>query len=302
VTQMSGAEPGRPAGATDGTAGTVDLHAHSRASDGAFDPAEVVAMAARAGLAALALTDHDTLAGVPAAQAAGASLGVRIVAGVELSVTQGSREIHMLGLHIANVDALEAALADVRESRRTRAGSIVRKLNALGIPITAEAVFREAGDGAVGRPHVARALMAGGWVRDFYEAFDKFLGAGRPANVEKQQVTCAEGIRLIHQCGGIAVIAHPGPDGRRELLEPLVALGLDGVEVLHPGHRSEDVARLRALTEFFGLVPSGGSDWHGATAGARVLGAMRVPVAWLTAQDDRVALSGNAATAVGASS
>lgn len=298
---MSGADLGRPAGAAVGIAGTVDLHAHSRASDGAFDPAEVVAMASESGLAALALTDHDTLAGVPAAQAAGASLGVRIIAGVELSVTHGSREVHMLGLHIANVEALEAALADVRESRRTRAGSIVLKLNVLGIPITSEAVFREAGDGAVGRPHVARALVAGGWVRDFYEAFDKYLGAGRPANVEKQQVTCADGIRLIHQCGGLAVIAHPGPDGRRELLEPLVALGLDGVEVLHPGHRSEDIARLRALTEFFGLVPSGGSDWHGATAGARVLGAMRVPAAWLSAQDERVALSRNARTAVAAS-
>ena len=301
MTHTSGADLGRPAGAAVGIAGTVDLHAHSRASDGAFDPAAVVAMASEAGLVALALTDHDTLAGVPAARAAGASLGVRIVAGVELSVTQGSREIHMLGLHIADVDALEAALADVRESRRTRAASIVLKLNALGVPITSEAVFREAGDGAVGRPHVARALMAGGWVRDFSEAFDRYLGAGRPANVEKQQITCAEGIRLIHQCGGLAVIAHPGPDGRRELLEPLVALGLDGVEVLHPGHRSEDIARLRALTEFFGLVPSGGSDWHGATAGARVLGAMRVPAAWLTAQDDRVTLSRHARTAVAAS-
>jgi predicted metal-dependent phosphoesterase TrpH len=248
----------------------------------------VVETAAAAGLAALALTDHDTLAGVAAAQAAGQRLGVRIVAGVELSLMDGDKEVHMLGLHIARVDALQAELEAVRDSRKSRAEEIVAKLNALGVPLTVDAVFAEAAGGAIGRPHIARALIAGGWVRDQREAFDRYLGAGRPANVEKQRITIADGIRLIHDCGGLAVIAHPGGDGRRERVEPLVALGLDGLEVKHPGHSAEDMLRIEALADHFGLVKSGGSDWHGASSGPRVLGGMRVPEEWLDLQDARL--------------
>jgi predicted metal-dependent phosphoesterase TrpH len=268
--------------------GFVDLHSHSTASDGALAPEAVVETAAAAGLAALALTDHDTLAGVAAAHEAGRRLGVRIVAGVELSLMDGDKEVHMLGLHIARVDALQAELEAVRDSRKSRAQDIVAKLNALGVPLTVQAVFAEAAGGAVGRPHIARALIAGGWVRDQREAFDRFLGAGRPANVEKQRITIADGIRLIHDCGGLAVIAHPGGDGRRERVEPLVALGLDGLEVKHPGHSAEDMLRIEALADHFGLVKSGGSDWHGASSGPRVLGGMRVPEEWLDLQDTRV--------------
>lgn len=279
--------PGSPAGAP-GPAGFVDLHSHSTASDGALPPEAVVETAAGAGLAALALTDHDTLAGVAAARTAGERLGVRIVAGVELSLMDGDREVHMLGLHIARVDALQAELEAVRDSRKQRAEQIVARLNALGVPLHVDAVFAEAGSGAVGRPHIARALITGGWVRDQREAFDRYLGAGRPANVEKQRVSIADGIQLIHDCGGIAVVAHPGGDGRRERIEPLVALGLDGLEVKHPGHSAEDTMRIEALADFFGLVKSGGSDWHGASAGPRVLGGMLVPEAWLAIQDARI--------------
>jgi predicted metal-dependent phosphoesterase TrpH len=268
--------------------GFVDLHSHSTASDGALAPAEVVETAARAGLAALALTDHDTLAGVAAAQEAGERLGVRIVAGVELSLMDGDKEVHMLGLHIARVDALQAELEAVRDSRKSRAEQIVSKLNTLGVPVTVDAVLAQAAGGA---------LIAGGWVRDQREAFDKYLGAGRPANVEKQRITIADGIRLIHACGGLAVIAHPGGDGRRERVEPLVALGLDGLEVKHPGHSGEDTLRIAALADFFGLVKSGGSDWHGATSGQRVLGGMQVPEEWLDRQDERLEKRRTAAVA-----
>jgi hypothetical protein len=268
---------------------TVDLHSHSTASDGAATPAQAVAAAHQAGLEALALTDHDTLGGLPEAREAGERLGVRIVAGVELSVMEGDREWHLLGLHVVKPEMIEQALASFRDTRRTRAASIVAKLNALGVPVTLEAVFAEAGDGAVGRPHVARALVAGGWAKDQWEAFDKYLGAGKPANVEKQHLSVADGIRLVHDAGGLAIVAHPGKDGRRERLETLVALGLDGIEVRHPGHSAEDTKRLAALTEFFGVVPSGGSDWHGAASGTRVLGAMQVPSEWLAMQDARLA-------------
>jgi 3',5'-nucleoside bisphosphate phosphatase len=289
VTVHAGAEPSSSAPADAlGPQGHVDLHSHSTASDGALAPAEVVETAVRAGLTAMALTDHDTLAGVAAAKEAGARLGVRVIAGVELSLMDGEKEVHMLGLHIAQVEVLQAELEAVRDSRKSRAEQIVAKLNALGVPLTVDAVLAQAAGGAVGRPHIARALIAGSWVRDQREAFDRYLGAGRPANVEKQRITIADGIRLIHDCGGLAVIAHPGGDGRRERVEPLVALGLDGLEVIHPGHSAEDTLRIGTLADFFGLVKSGGSDWHGATSGPRVLGGMRVPEEWLDLQDARL--------------
>lgn len=280
------AEPG---GAVAAATARVDLHAHSTASDGAMSPSAGVATAHAAGLAALALTDHDTLAGVAEAQRAADAVGLRLVPGVELSVHQGELEVHLLGLHIRDVDALQQELELFRERRVERARQIVAKLNALGVPLTVESVLVIAAGGAVGRPHVAKALIAGGFVRDAREAFDRYLGAGKPAYADKERLEFADGIAMIRAAGGISVLAHPGPDGRRERIEPLVALGLDGLEVRHPSHSGEDIKRLGALAEFFGLVPSGGSDWHGAMGGGRVLGAMQVPIEWLEAQDARVA-------------
>ncbi len=272
-----------------GDARYVDLHAHSTASDGSLAPDALADAARAAGLSAIALTDHDTLAGIAAARAAGERIGVRVIAGVELSATDGERETHLLGLHLSSTETLETELRVFRDTRVSRAVEMVRRLNTLGVPVTMERVLAESGTGAIGRPHVARAVIAGGWARDSKEVFDRFLGNGRPANVPKHALTLAAGIQMIHDAGGLAILAHPGPDGRRARLEPLVALGLDGIEVRHPGHTSDDVARLGALTDFLGLVPSGGSDWHGATTGPRTLGNMRVPYEWLSRQDARVA-------------
>ena len=266
----------------------VDLHAHSTASDGALSPIAAVETAHRAGVVAFALTDHDTLAGIPDAQRTADALGLRLVPGVEMSVHQGQLEVHLLGLHIRDVSALQARLEVYRDHRRSRALEIVTRLNAIGVAVTVDAVLEAAAGGAVGRPHVAKALIVGGFVRDSREAFDRYLAAGKPAFVEKERLDIAEGIAIIHAAGGIAVIAHPGAEGRRERIEPLVSLGLDGLEVKHPGHSSEDMKRIAALADYFGLVPSGGSDWHGAMQGSRVLGAMQVPFAWLEAQDERV--------------
>lgn len=266
----------------------VDLHAHSTASDGALAPAAAVQAAHAAGLAAFALTDHDTLAGIPEAQASADALGLRLVPGVELSVHRGSEEVHVLGLHIRDVDDLQARLETFRGFRRTRAERMVEKLNAAGIPVSFDAVLTESAGGAIGRPHVARALVAGGWVKDLREAFDRWLATGKPAYVDKERLDIADGIAMIHAAGGIAVYAHPGSEGRRETIEPLVAAGLDGIEVRHPSHSRDDELRLASLAAFFGLVVSGGSDWHGAMHGTRVLGAMQVPSAWLDLQDRRV--------------
>lgn len=267
----------------------VDLHSHSTASDGAVAPSAVVERASAAGLAALALTDHDTLAGVAEAVEAGARLGVRVVAGAELSAHDGEREVHLLALHIEHPEVLDRELARFRDRRQDRAAEMVRLLRELGSSVTMDDVLERAGEGAVGRPHVARAMVDAGFVRDHREAFDRYIGAGRPAYVPKDVLPVPDAIRIAHDAGGIAVFAHPGSDGTRERVERFARAGLDGLEVLHPSHGSEDMARLGALADHFGMVRSGGSDWHGAAEGPRTLGVMRVPHAWLDAQDERVA-------------
>jgi len=268
--------------------GEVDLHMHSTASDGALPPSEVVAAAQAAGVAAIALTDHDTLDGIPEATRAATAAGIRVVPGVELSAYDGAREIHVLALHVSNPGPLELRLALFREAREVRAQLIVDRLNYIGVPVEMENVMTEAAGGAVGRPHIARALIKGGKVRDSREAFDKYLGAGKAAFVEKERLEIREAIAIAHAAGAIAVWAHPGPDGRRDRLEPLVALGLDGIEVKHPSHNSEDIQRLGALADFFGLLYSGGSDWHGVPGGFRNIGGMHVPGSWLDRQDEVV--------------
>jgi predicted metal-dependent phosphoesterase TrpH len=267
----------------------VDLHTHSTASDGTLPPEQVIEAAARCGLAALALTDHDTIDGVRAARQAAERVGIRVIAGVELSAFDEEREIHVLALHLSNLDALEQRLAELRASRHVRAGKIVEKLNALGVPLTLDEVLQQAGGGSVGRPHVARALIARGLVPDFREAFMRYLGNNGSAFVAKERLSIQDAIAMAHEAGAIAIWAHPSEGGRRERLEPLVGFGLDGVEIKHPSHSGEDMKRLQALTDFFGLVPSGGSDWHGASEGPRRLGMMSVPMEWLEKQDERVA-------------
>lgn len=269
--------------------GEVDLHMHSTASDGSLAPSAVVDAARAAGLTAIALTDHDTLGGLQEAELAAEPLGIRVVPGVELSAHEGQREIHLLALHVSRPERLESQLSTFRDARETRARNIVERLRHLGINVELETVMQEAAGGAVGRPHVARALIRGGHVRDSREAFDRYLGAGRPGFIPKTRLEIAEAIELAHAAGAIAVWAHPGQDCRRERLESFVELGLDGVEVRHPSHVAEDVKRIAALTDFFGLVPSGGSDWHGSAEGPRTIGCMHVPPAWLHQQDVLVA-------------
>lgn len=266
----------------------VDLHTHSTASDGSRTPRDVVRAARELGLAALALTDHDTVDGLGEAIDAGRALGIRIVPGVELSAVEGDAETHLLGLHLADAGRIAAQLRDLRAMRLTRAERIVTRLNELGVRVTLEDVLGESAGGAVGRPHIARALVNNGWATDLRDAFDRYLGNGRPAFVPKDHLAIGDAITMIHEAGGLAVLAHPGPSGTRSRIEALVALGLDGVEVRHPSHSGEDVARLNTLVDHYALVPSGGSDWHGLNEGGRALGAMRVPLAWLCRQDQVV--------------
>jgi predicted metal-dependent phosphoesterase TrpH len=271
-----------------GTTGFVDLHMHSTASDGSRSPADVVRAAKRADLVAIALTDHDTVAGLAEARATGEELGVRIINGVELSAVEGASETHLLGLHLSDTSVLERGLTELREMRGRRAARIVELLQAQGVQVTLDDVLMQAGAGAIGRPHVARALVADGWAVDVRDAFDRYLAAGRPAYVAKDQLGMRDAIAMVHAAGGLAVLAHPGTSATRERLEALVALGMDGVEVKHPSHSPQDTARIRTLAEQLGLLLSGGSDWHGAPDGPRTIGMMHVPIEWLTRQDERV--------------
>jgi 3',5'-nucleoside bisphosphate phosphatase len=271
-----------------GTTGLVDLHMHSTASDGSRSPAEVVRAAKRASLAAIALTDHDSVAGLPEARQVGGELGVRVINGVELSAVEGESETHLLGLHLGDTAVLERGLSDLRDMRGRRAARIVELLQSQGVQVTLDDVLLQAGTGAIGRPHVARALVADGWAVDVRDAFDRYLGAGRPAYVAKDQLGMRDAIAMVHAAGGLAVLAHPGSSATRERLEALLALGLDGVAVQHPSHSPQDTARIRTFSEQLGLLLSGGSDWHGAGDGPRTIGMMQVPMEWLTRQDERV--------------
>lgn len=243
----------------------IDLHAHTNVSDGTLTPTQLVALAAQRGLAALAVTDHDHVGGIEEAQAAGARLGVEVVPGIELSVTHPVGEVHLLGYLLDTREPrLLAALQRFRDVREKRGALIVEKLQRLGVDI---ALMDLPPAGSVGRPHVARALVEKRIVKSVQEAFDLWLGEGKPAYVEKARVEAREALALVHGAGGVAVLAHPGllsDKVRYTLVRELAALGLDGVEVEYSRHTSDERRKLRALADELGLVATGGSDFHGA--------------------------------------
>jgi predicted metal-dependent phosphoesterase TrpH len=270
---------------------TVDLHVHSTASDGSLPPDLVVQRARQAGLAAIALTDHDTVAGVPAALQAGERLGVRVVAGCEFSAAAPWGEMHVLGYFLpTDVPELERFLERCRADRVRRGREMVDRLREQGIQVSFEDVLAAAAGGAVGRPHVARALVRRGAVPAEGDAFDRWLGRGRPAFVEKVLPGFREIAELVHAVGGLVSIAHLKDRGTRAFLEHLRADGLDGVETRHPRHDPDARARLTDLTLALGLLRTGGSDWHGDSEAGPPhagLGSQEVPLEWLTRLDER---------------
>lgn len=281
---------GGTGGATTESRPCVDLHAHTTASDGTASPAEFVAAALAAGLGAVAVTDHDTVAAVDEVRRLAEGTPLEVVAGVELSVhDDAGKELHLLGLHLRDLGVIEERLERLRAARQSRAARMVDRLGALGIAVSLDAVLAEAAGGAVGRPHLARALVKGGHVATPQEAFDRWIGGGRPAFVEKERLSVRDGIGMVHDAGGIAVYAHPGRDGALERITGLARDGLDGLEVRHPSHGIDDIRKLRGAARSLDLVPSGGSDWHGARDGPRTLGCMQVSAEWLDRQRERVA-------------
>lgn len=258
----------------------VDLHLHSSASDGTLRPAELVAAAAAAGLDVIALTDHDTVAGVEEAQGAARALSIEVIPGVEVSTSYAGVDLHILAYFVdpTHPEILgHAEAAAVRREDRLR--SMVERLKAQGVDVPFERVKEEAGGAAsIGRPHLARALVAAGIVESVPRAFDLYIGNDRPAYIPSSLLETEDALGLIRRAGGVSVWAHPPIQLVSDLVPILKEQGLQGLEVYRPRASPERVLRLEGTARSWGLLVSGGSDWHGPAEGA-ALGDFHVPSA-----------------------
>jgi predicted metal-dependent phosphoesterase TrpH len=266
----------------------ADLHVHSSASDGTHPPADVVRRAATAGLTVIALTDHDTVGGVPEARGAGVELGVRVVAGCEFSVAAPWGELHLLAYYLPmDRPELTAFLVAQREQRAARMREIVRRLQGAGVELTLDDIAERAEGAVLGRPHAARTLVARRVVADVGEAFDRFLRRGRPAFVPKVLPALADVTGLVRSLGGVTSAAHLNERATRASLRRLQREGVDAVEVAHPSHEPALQDRIASLADALGLLKSGGTDWHGESAveteGRAALGAITIPAEWVEA-------------------
>ena len=243
----------------------ADLHIHSTASDGVFTPTRIVEIASEQGLAAIAIADHDTVGGVDEALEAGERLGVEVIPCVEISAThQTKTEVHMLGYFIDHRNAeLKAWLETLLDARRQRARRMVEKLNEVGVPVSFERVAEIAAGGAIGRPHVARAIVESGRASSLDSAFGRFLVPGCPAFVSRQQVAPLEAVETITRFGGVACCAHVAKLKCDELIVELARHGLGAIEVFHPDHGPASMRFYSILAAKLGLVATGGSDAHG---------------------------------------
>jgi hypothetical protein len=256
----------------------ADLHLHTRFSDGTWSPEELVSQGRSHGLAALALTDHDTVEGcAPMAQACAAA-GLEFLAGTELTAQHTGDEIHILGYGLEARDPkLLAEIAKFQAVRQDRIREMVLRLNQLRVPLAADAVFALANCRAPGRPHVARALVKAGLCSNLDEAFERFLKKNRPAWVPKFKMSAAEAIALIHHAGGVAVLAHPGLNRTDNVIPGVVEAGLDGLECFHSKHSPGAVRHYLELAARFQLLVTGGSDCHGFSKGAPLIGGVKLP-------------------------
>lgn len=264
----------------------VDLHVHSVASDGSLSPAEVVELAERKRLAAVALTDHDTMAGLPEAAAAAENVAVRFVSGIEVSAVFTGGTLHIIGLGVDPAEPSIAKLASrLRASRRRRNPKMIAKLRDMGIDVSMDELRASAGGEVLGRLHMAGLLRRKGYVRSADEAFKRYLGTGSPAFVDKERIPPPGAIAAIHDAGGLAVLAHPpqlsyGNLAQLErIVRSLIRAGLDAIEVYHSDHTPAQTRSYLDLARKLGLLVSGGSDFHGSPKPEARLGLPRVPAA-----------------------
>lgn len=260
----------------------VDLHVHSTASDGKLTPEALIGKAAALGLKVISLTDHDSISGiVPALKAVKKYPGLTFIPGVEISTDLADGEAHILGYFIDYTDpALEKALEKFRESSLGRGRGMVAKLNTLGINIDWARVQAIAGDGAIGRPHIARAMLEKGYIATFEEAFDKYIGHGGPAYVEREKMTPEEAVALVVRSRGLPVLAHPFTVKKPEaIVKSLKAAGLVGIEAYYKDNTPQATAATLKLAQKYGLIATGGTDYHGIGNSTEVmLGGVEVPM------------------------
>jgi 3',5'-nucleoside bisphosphate phosphatase len=256
----------------------ADLHLHTLFSDGTFTPEELVLHAQKNSLACIALTDHDTVEGCERAAAACAKVKMEFIPGAELTAEHEDTEVHILGyfLDTENRTLLER-IAQFQTGRQKRIHEMVAALNKLGVPLKAEAVFALANCKSPGRPHVARAMVKEKFIGNLDEAFEKYLKKGRPAWVPKTKMSALESVELIHQAGGLAVMAHPGLNRTDEIIPALVDAGLDGIECFHTKHSTIMSERYLVIAEKYNLLVTGGSDCHGFSKNRPLIGTVRVP-------------------------
>jgi predicted metal-dependent phosphoesterase TrpH len=268
---------------------TCDLHTHTLHSDGELTPEALVELAASRGLAALAITDHDVLDAIPAATRRGAALGVEIVPGIELSVDEDGRDVHLLGYFVSRPELLHTALTELQAERRRRAARMVERLADLGCAIDYDAVLVRARGGVVGRPHVAEELLAHGHVDSINDAFDRYLATDRPAYFAKRTLGLADAARLLRSAGAVPAVAHPGASDLGPLLPHLRAAGVLGLEVWHPKHTATQVRRYLRIAQHYDLLPTGGSDFHRLLPGGILPGDVPVKLEVLEALRARAA-------------
>ena len=260
----------------------IDLHIHTTHSDGTCSGAKVLEIVREKKLAAFAVTDHDTVAGFLEIKNIHKSDDPIIVPGVELSATVDDDDLHILGYFFDPYDKkILFALEDFQKKRKLRGRLIVQKLNDLGLNLTFETVEEIAAGAVIGRPHIAEALYKNNNVSSYQEAFDRYIKNGGPAYVPKTNMAPAEAISLIHQAGGLAVLAHPYIGDMLRYLDMLTTLGLDGLEVFHYSHNRDNIAYLKNIVERYGLIATGGSDFHGRSGQNGRIGSPEVPFKYL---------------------
>jgi predicted metal-dependent phosphoesterase TrpH len=243
--------------------GAYDLHMHTTASDGALTPKEVVFKMKELGKRTIAITDHDTMDGIEEAIMEGKRIGVRVIPGIELTTYYQGQRVDILGYGLTETPRLKSVLQQIRNHREDRASIIVEKFQELGMDITMEDVHGFSKGGTVGRPHIAKAVVAKGYVKDIKTVFDLYLGDGKPCSVEKMALTPKEGIELIQDSAGTAVLAHPAVISNQDMVEELLKMGFDGIEVYHPLHTIDLERRYMKWALQYNLFYSGGSDFHG---------------------------------------
>jgi len=256
----------------------ADLHLHTRFSDGTFSPEELVAQAVSHSLAAIALTDHDTVEGCAATARECEAAGIGFITGTELTAEYDDTEVHVLGYFLdTRNERFLAQITKFQAVRQQRIHEMVARINQLGVPLQVESVFALANCRSPGRPHVARALVKAGLINHLDEAFDRFLKKGRPAWVPKARMSAPESIQLIHQAGGLAVMAHPGLNRTDDIIPGLVAAGLDGIECFHTKHSTLMSERYLGFADQFHLLVTGGSDCHGYSKARPLIGTVKLP-------------------------